>query len=1027
MRTNGFGSLLRAAVVLSILLGLTSTASAQYFGRNKVQWEDFDFKVLRTEHFDIYYYDREKDVIEDVGRMAERWYDRLSPVFQHQFTRKPIVLYANPADFQQTTTTSGLIGQGTGGFTDQYQNRIVMPLAGNYAETDHVLGHEMVHVFQYELSNTGARTQRRFGLEQLPLWLIEGMAEYFSKGRIDPLTSMWVRDATNRNKLPDLRELTTDPRYFPYRYGHALLAYVGGRYGDDKVVDLLLGAGVFGLEQAFPRVLGVTHQQLFEEWHAASRAAYEPFFLRRPATLGDPIFGKRATQSDLNIGPAVSPDGRYMAFLSTRSFFSIDLYLANAQTGELIDELVSSDRDPHFEAVRFIDSAGSWSPDSKQFAFVTFQRGDNWLGIADAEARKVTRRIKIPNLAAMTNLAWSPDGRTIVISGQATGVTDLFLYDVESGRVEQLTSDKFADLQPAWSPDGRTIAFVTDRGEGADLMTLKYANLGIATIDVQTREIRKLPLFQNGKQINPQYGPDGSIYFIGNPEGIADVYRYSADGTITQLTRVATGVSGITDLAPALTVAMRTGEVYFSIYESDDYNIYRLPNVAQATATVATSAGEAAPNAAILPPASLREETVTRYLQQPELGLDPDPQFARRNPDRSLRLTYLGPPTLGVGVDRFGYGVGGTISAYFSDVLGEHNAGFTFQGGGSSSSSLGNTLGGELFYINRENRVNWGGTAAHIPYVSARTFITREAVEVDGQVFVADVLNQRRQITTVSEAAAISQYPLGLTRRFELNGGYQHYGFTDEIERQIYVGGQLIDTDVEDLGSLPALDLFRAAAAFVGDSSTFGFISPVRGTRYRFEAEQMGGDLNFTTALADYRRYFYARPITFAVRGMHYGRYGSDSEDERMNDLYIGRPSLVRGYEVGDISLSECGQTGEGDTDCPVFDRLIGSKLAVFGAELRLPLFGVGEYGLISGAFLPTEFVLFADGGAAWTEDEDPDWKYETDTDQRVPVFSYGAAVRILLAYIPLEFYYAKPLQRPEEDWVFGFNISPGW
>jgi hypothetical protein len=70
-------------VAFFLLFSLVAPLShAQYFGRNKVQWEQFDFKVLQTEHFDIYYYDQEADVVHDIGRMAERWY---APTF----TRPP--------------------------------------------------------------------------------------------------------------------------------------------------------------------------------------------------------------------------------------------------------------------------------------------------------------------------------------------------------------------------------------------------------------------------------------------------------------------------------------------------------------------------------------------------------------------------------------------------------------------------------------------------------------------------------------------------------------------------------------------------------------------------------------------------------------------------------------------------------------------------------------------------------------------------------------------------------------------------
>jgi hypothetical protein len=1014
-------------ILVAAVLLAPAGADAQYFGRNKVQWEDFDFKTLKTDHFDIYYYDEEEQVVEDFGRQAERWYSRLSRVFNHEFGRKPIVLYASSADFQQTTTTGGLIPEGTGGFTDQFQNRIVMPLTGSYADNDHVLGHEMVHVFQYDIAATGGGAQnRRFALQALPLWIVEGLAEYLSKGRNDPLTAMWMRDAMTRNRLPNLRQLNTDPRYFPYRYGQAFFAYMGARFGDDAVIDYFRAAGLVGMEDAFQRVLGIEHEQFFREWHDATRELYQPVIDdNRFQSLGEPILSREKTGGDLNIGPAISPDGRWVAFLSTREFFSIDLFLADAVTGRIVRRLVSSEGNPHFDALRFIDSGGAWSPDSRRIAVVTFSRGDNGLALIDAERGGVERRITIPGVGALSNPAWSPDGRTIVVSGQVDGVTDLYAYDIESNAVTQLTNDKFADLHPSWSADGTRVAFASDRGAGEAISNLAYDDLRIFTIDVQSRAVTPVELFPGGKHINPQFGPDGSLYFIANPEGVPDIYRRSPNGTIQQITRVTTGVSGITDLSPALTVALRDGAVLFSFFEQNRYSVYRL-DPSRTFSTVTTALPRGTPRAALLPPAVPTIATsVTSYLQRPEEGLPPaDVDFPVEPYKADLRLTYLGPPSLGVGADRFGYGVGGSISAYFSDVLGEHNVGFTFQGG--SGSSLATTFGGELFYLNQENRVNWGGQARYIPYVSTATFAYTDVVTIDGQQVVADILEQQREIVTVAEATAISQYPFSVTRRFELNAGYQRLGFTREVQRQFYVGGRLVDDRTFDLEAPESLNLFRSAAAFVGDSSLFGFISPVAGTRYRFEAEALTGDLNFTTGLADYRKYFYRRPFTFAVRGLHYGRYGDDSENERIAPLNIGSGTLVRGYDIGSINLRECVRPS-GSQACPVFDRLIGSKLGVASAELRVPLFGVRELGLISGAFLPTELVLFGDAGVAWTENEKPELKFETDTLERVPVFSVGVAARILLSYIPIEVYYAKPFQRPDEGWQFGFNISPGW
>jgi hypothetical protein len=99
----------RFVVVLLVLGAIAGTpASAQYFGQNKVQYDDFEFKTFRTENFDIYFYPEEREAVTDAGRMAERWYQRHSRTFLREFKeRKPLIFYANSADFQQTNAVRG--------------------------------------------------------------------------------------------------------------------------------------------------------------------------------------------------------------------------------------------------------------------------------------------------------------------------------------------------------------------------------------------------------------------------------------------------------------------------------------------------------------------------------------------------------------------------------------------------------------------------------------------------------------------------------------------------------------------------------------------------------------------------------------------------------------------------------------------------------------------------------------------------------------------------------------------------------
>ena len=475
-------------------------------------------------------------------------------------------------------------------------------------------------------------------------------------------------------------------------------------------------------------------------------------------------------------------------------------------------------------------------------------------------------------------------------------------------------------------------------------------------------------------------------------------------------------------------MATGTGDNAFSLYEGDNYNIYKLPANPPSLAVATTNTAPSSARAGQLPPLRGTGSTITAYLQKPEEGLLPaSTTFTQTSYRPSLHIAYLGPPTIGVGVSSFGTGVGGSVSAYYSDILGYHNIGITFQGGGTSGvGTVGDQLAGEVFYLNQRHRLNWGIDTTHLPYVSAITGTGQAPITVNGQTVIADVVQQERDIQRFDDVSGVVQYPFSQTRRIEFTGGFQHQALKSELETVYFVGNTIVADTTQRSPFNYSLSLGHAATAFVGDSTVFGFLSPVRGTRYRYELSTLSGDLKFQTALADWRKYFFFNPVTVAVRGIYYGRYGTDSESGKISPLYIGQDSLIHGYNINSIGPEECVRT-PGSVACPVFDRLVGSKIGVANLEVRVPVIGTKQFGLISG-FVPTELFGFVDAGAAWSSNEHLDVRFSrNNATDRVPVVSVGGGVRVLLAYIPLEFYAAKPFQRPTQGWVTGFNIITGW
>jgi Tol biopolymer transport system component len=1047
------------ALAAAALIAETAPVSAQYFGRNKVQYRSFDFELLRTEHFDVYFYPEEAEAARDGARMAERWYDRLSGILDHEFEeRQPFIFYASHPHFQQTNTSWSAIGEGTGGFTEAFKQRVVMPFSYSFEETDRIVGHELVHAFQYDISGVGRagggieHAARRY---QVPLWFSEGMAEYLAVGPIDPHTAMWVRDAALRGEIPSIERMTYDPRIFPYRWGQALWSYIGGRWGDVAVGQILklAGQGV-PFPEAFERILNLELEELSDDWHAAIRRTYLPMLAERPEAreIAQPLITGAREGGSVNIAPVLSPDGKWVAFLSELDFIDIQLFLANAETGEIIRRLQKGTAlDPHFSSLRFINSAGTWSPDASQFAFSALRKGRDVLVILDVERADRVDEIPVPGVDEIMNPSWSPGGESIVFTGLAGGYSDLYRLDLESRETTRLTSDAFAELQPAWSPDGRFIAFSTERGPDTDLALLDYGSYKLAMLEVATGEIELVPGMAGEKNINPVWSADGaSLYFVSNRGGIPNVFRVErASGQVFQVTNLFSGVSGYTDISPAITSARATDQLLFTAYEAGGYNIYSMSG-AEDLAGAPIPAGNitlAMPDSAdaspaVLPPSPRPEERafnrVASYLADPVSGL-PSQQVAAvwevTGYRPQLGLDYLGQPQVGasVGGPFGGAGLYGAVTGIFSDVLGRHTVFGALQAQGQLDE-----IGGMVQYVNSRERWNYGGAVQRIPLVYGYL----------QQGYNAEDNSIRRQIVRArifdSAVQGFAQYPFSEVQRVEVGAGVRRIATDQQIYETafdassgMYLGDRFFDRDGL------SLNLVETSASLVYDNALFGFTSPFAGQRYRFSISPTFGDLQYVQALADYRRYVWLRPFTLAVRGLHNARYGQDSEPVRdgvriFQDQYLGYPWLVRGYYD---TYSGCQESRSLESrDCVVLTQLFGSRVGMASAELRFPLIRQLVVGTSMGV-PPIEGFVFGDAGVAWGQGERPIFQRlspgaNVDVDpttggltnpSRHIVTSGGVGARVnVFGYIIVEINYVNAFER-DRGWHWQFNFQPGF
>jgi hypothetical protein len=1025
------------------LLFFSQFADAQYFGQNKVRYKNLDFKVYKTPHFEIYYYMKNDSMIKRFAQESELWYTLHQQVFRDTFKKvNPIILYNNHPEFQQTTAIDGEIDVGTGGITEGLKNRIVMPVMENNQMTRHVIGHELVHAFQYHIL-LGHEENNFENINNLPLWMIEGMAEYLSLGKRDSYTAMWMRDAYLNHDIPTVKDLTESNKYFPYRYGEAFWSFIGSTYGDTIITPFFKNTARYGLAYGIRRTFGYDDKTLSRLWKNSIENTYKPFLkdtTQKPVgqlVISDKNSGK------MNVAPAVSPDGKYLAFLSEKNLFTIDLFLADAKTGVVIKKLTSKVSNTHIDEFNFIESAGTWSPDGKKFAFSVFNRGRNRMLVVAVPSGRILQDISMEKAEQFSNLSWSPNGDEVVFQGLSEGQVDIYLYNFNTKKVIQLTNDKYSDYQPSFSRDGKKIIFSSDRTT-YDRVTSQDITFNLAEYDLATGKTTDINIFNGANNLNPQYSSDGTqVYFLSNRDGFRNMYRYTtATGMIEQMTDLFTGISGITEFSPALSVSANNDIVY-SYYRSQKYSLYN----AKASEFTPTTVGGNDINfdAAMLPPAravgvDLINSNLKNYLAYQKMPADSIKTIPYRP---QFQLDYLASNGVGASVSSFGTGLSSGVQGIFSDILGRNQiyAGLAVNGEVYD-------FGGQVIYINQQGRWNFGGGISHIPYQFATYNVVPTTFTYNTTTIPA--IEERYDIIRIfqDQLSLFTSYPISKTTRVEVGtGASQFYYRVDRYSTYYdnngnYLAYQKHHISNDDYNNDPlnggnylkSFTVYQLSTSLVGDNSFFGVASPLNGFRYRIEAEYNFGTYKFFAPTIDVRKYLRVAPVTFAARAYGYGRFGNSNG---LYPLYIGYPFLIRGYEAQTFYQPN-GKPNNGFT----IDQLSGTRNAVFNFEVRLPFTGPEKLSVVTSKFLFSELNLFFDAGLAWNSGNQvkfqmtPD-KLGTDalgnsiynTNQRVPALSTGVSLRVnIFGYFILEPYLALPINRNDVNKpVFGFGFTPGW
>jgi len=506
-------------VLLLAAVSRDLTAQTFSFGKNKVSYTEFDWQVLKGEHFDIYFYPEEEDIARLALLEAERSYRFLREKMNHEIVRRvPFIVYSSHEHFEETNVIPVQISEGVLGFTEYMKGRVALPFGGSVIDFFRVIRHELVHVFQHDIISRQHRLYRKIKIGQPPLWFTEGIAEYYSSA-LTPRDEMFLRDMIVHSRLTGVNGLWKYGSSFPvYKAGESFIRFVVDKYGERALVELVKS---LWQEKTFRKAVnsnfGTTLEDLSNEWMEGIKTRYGE---DERAAAGD-LSTKLSLEDELATMPAGYRDGNdrekilyFSARMSTVKIREIDLEEKdNRRT------VITSGKEAIFESLH--PFSNSMDVDSRGTLVFTSKHNDrDALILWGLGKDKLIAEYQFNELMEIRSPSFSPSGRRVVFTGLSIdGMEDIYVYDIEAGTLVALTSDYYSDRNPDWSPEGERIVFTSDRTAYG---TKGAYNLFI--MDLDTGELSHLTC-GDWIDLSPRWSADsGEILFVSDRDGYRGVY-----------------------------------------------------------------------------------------------------------------------------------------------------------------------------------------------------------------------------------------------------------------------------------------------------------------------------------------------------------------------------------------------------------------------------------------------------------------------------------------------------------------------
>jgi Tol biopolymer transport system component len=1033
-------------VVLVFLLVLSVQSSYSQFGQNKVQYKVFDWKYLRTKHFDIYFSQEGDYVAQFTAFAAESALVKLTDNIGYRIqNRIPIIVFNSHNDFQQNNALDEYLPEGVGGVTELFKNRVLVPFEGDYDKFRHVIHHELLHAYMNDFYYGGSIQNiisQNIRL-QFPIWFNEGMAEYQSLDGNDKANDEFIRDAVIYDYLPDLNYVDG---YLAYRGGQSFFSWLADEYGKEKIGDLMQSIkGLGDVEAGFEDVYKMPLNDLSDKWHKALKQEYWPDIKSRQE-LND--FAVRLTDSRkgdgyYNTAPTISPKGNKIAYISNRDdYFAV--YIADVKTKKVITKLIEGNSTADFEELHLLAPGLCWSPDEKYIAIAVKSGNRDAIHLINVETEE-EEAVLPTKFYGVFSTSWNPVNNSLVFVGDNAKQSDIWIYDIKKKQMKQVTNDPFSDYEPSWSKDGRKIYFTSDRGDFTDPKTIPpdfkmsnydYKQKAIYVYDVGTEKLEKFQQVKNANERSMQFSEDGKkALYLSDRNGINNIWLRDME------TGEERPITNSIDPINFMSLSHDGKRLAFNALSKGGYDLFYIENPFEIDLKM-----KELPNTIFVENQNRdkvkHDSMSTAFLDSLKtdttlLGMD-----FRQADSLSKEITKS---KIDSAVNFYGNNIQLNLNQTKTDTESvkylTHNV--KLKDKEDKKFMVANNMNDDGSFKINKYKIKF---SPDLIYTNA-SYSSFYGVQGIVQMSFSDVMGNHRIYAATSLVLDLknSDYAFAyfyLPKRIDYGISAYHSarfllianGPIDQLYRYRQYGGnfsmsfpiskfnrlegglnftRLTKENLDDpTEPMEQLNYFMPVVSYVHDNTLFGYTAPVRGTRYNLT---MLGSPNlgkhgaaFFTGMVDYRTYFkFWGDYGFVWRLNAGGSVGPDPQR-----FYLGGTENWINYTVrgNHLPIEDIKDFAFSTPIMPLrgyaIDERSGSKFMLMNAEFRFPLFRYLVLGALPLAFQNIMGVAFLDAGTVWNNNKSlrlfenqPDGLHSRDL-----LVGMGLGARVFLLYFPFKF-----------------------